>query len=247
MPDSLHQPAAEIVARALIDPERYASKYAASIADPEGFWGEEGKRLDWMKPYSRVKNTSFDQATSRSDGSRTASSMSRPTASTATWRPGPSRPRSSGRATTPASRADQLPRAARGVSRFGNVLRGARRRQRRPGRHLPADDPRGRLCDARLRPHRRGAFRRLRRLLRRGAALAHRGLGREAPRHRRRGAARRPPHPFKANADKARPGFPACASWSSAAPGRGALGRRPRHLAARGDGSASPPTARRRR
>jgi acetyl-CoA synthetase len=34
--------------------------YAQSIQDPEGFWGEHGKRLDWIKPYSRVKNTSFD-------------------------------------------------------------------------------------------------------------------------------------------------------------------------------------------
>ena len=33
--------------------------YAASIADPEAFWGEHGKRIDWMKPYTKVKNTSF--------------------------------------------------------------------------------------------------------------------------------------------------------------------------------------------
>jgi hypothetical protein len=34
-------------------------KYAASVADPEAFWGEEGKRIDWIKPYTKVKNTSF--------------------------------------------------------------------------------------------------------------------------------------------------------------------------------------------
>ena len=33
--------------------------YAASSSDPEAFWGEEGKRIDWMTPYTRVKNTSF--------------------------------------------------------------------------------------------------------------------------------------------------------------------------------------------
>ena len=33
--------------------------YAASVADPEGFWREEGKRLDWIRPYTRVKETSF--------------------------------------------------------------------------------------------------------------------------------------------------------------------------------------------
>ncbi|MBF9037660.1 acetate--CoA ligase [Rhodobacterales bacterium LSUCC0387] len=33
--------------------------YKASISDPEAFWGEQGKRLDWIKPYTKVKNTSF--------------------------------------------------------------------------------------------------------------------------------------------------------------------------------------------
>ena len=41
-----------------IDADEYARMYAQSIQDPEGFWGE--KRLDWIKPYSKVKNTSFD-------------------------------------------------------------------------------------------------------------------------------------------------------------------------------------------
>eukprot|EP00439_Symbiodinium_sp_Y106_P088041 s1_g577.t1 len=35
--------------------------YEASIADPDTFWGEQGKRIDWIKPYSRVKNTSYDK------------------------------------------------------------------------------------------------------------------------------------------------------------------------------------------
>ncbi|MCL4163170.1 UNVERIFIED_CONTAM: hypothetical protein GTU68_027600, partial [Idotea baltica] len=34
--------------------------YQRSVEDPEGFWGEHGKRLDWIKPYSKVKNTSYD-------------------------------------------------------------------------------------------------------------------------------------------------------------------------------------------
>jgi acetyl-CoA synthetase len=59
MQETLHQPPAEIVARALVNPDRYAEMYAASVADPEAFWGEQGKRLDWTKPYTRVKNTSF--------------------------------------------------------------------------------------------------------------------------------------------------------------------------------------------
>jgi acetyl-CoA synthetase len=34
--------------------------YKRSIDDPDGFWGEHGKRIDWIKPYTKVKNTSFD-------------------------------------------------------------------------------------------------------------------------------------------------------------------------------------------
>ncbi|SFL40122.1 acetate--CoA ligase, partial [Shimia haliotis] len=37
----------------------YASMYAASINDPEGFWAEHGKRVDWIKPFTKVKNASF--------------------------------------------------------------------------------------------------------------------------------------------------------------------------------------------
>jgi len=51
---------AEIASAALVDEAKYQAMYARSLADPEGFWGEHGKRLDWIRPYSRVKNTSFD-------------------------------------------------------------------------------------------------------------------------------------------------------------------------------------------
>ena len=45
--------------RSLIGPERYEEMYAASIADPETFWRDEAKRIDWIKPFTRVKSTSF--------------------------------------------------------------------------------------------------------------------------------------------------------------------------------------------
>jgi acetyl-CoA synthetase len=44
---------------AWIDAAKYQRMYDASLRDPEAFWGEQGKRLAWMKPYTRVKNTSF--------------------------------------------------------------------------------------------------------------------------------------------------------------------------------------------
>ncbi|MCA0047864.1 acetate--CoA ligase [Mesorhizobium sp. B283B1A] len=45
---------------ALIDNDTYLKWYADSIKNPDKFWGKHGKRIDWFKPYSKVKNTSFD-------------------------------------------------------------------------------------------------------------------------------------------------------------------------------------------
>jgi acetyl-CoA synthetase len=44
-----------------VDAATYDAMYAASMADPDAFWGEHGKRIDWIKPYTKVKNTSFAQ------------------------------------------------------------------------------------------------------------------------------------------------------------------------------------------
>ena len=38
----------------------YREMYQRSISDPDGFWAEHGKRIDWIKPFSKVKNTSFN-------------------------------------------------------------------------------------------------------------------------------------------------------------------------------------------
>ncbi|WP_026941816.1 acetate--CoA ligase [Hellea balneolensis] len=53
---------ADFVAKANLNPVSYASMYAASIADPESFWGVQGKRLNWMKPYTKVKDVSWDKS-----------------------------------------------------------------------------------------------------------------------------------------------------------------------------------------
>jgi len=47
-------------AQANLTPEKYREMYAASIADPVAFWGEQGKRLDWMTPYTQVKDVSWE-------------------------------------------------------------------------------------------------------------------------------------------------------------------------------------------
>ncbi len=44
---------------ALIDNETYLAWYKRSVEDPDGFWGEHGKRLDWIKPFTKVKNSTF--------------------------------------------------------------------------------------------------------------------------------------------------------------------------------------------
>jgi acetyl-CoA synthetase len=49
----------EWVKRAWLDDEKYRALYEQSVKDPEAFWGENGQRLDWSKPYTKVKNTHF--------------------------------------------------------------------------------------------------------------------------------------------------------------------------------------------
>jgi acetyl-CoA synthetase len=44
---------------ALIDNDTYLNWYKQSIKDPEKFWAKHGKRIDWFKPFTKVKNTSF--------------------------------------------------------------------------------------------------------------------------------------------------------------------------------------------
>ena len=51
---------AHIGSDALLDKEGYEAMYLASVQNPDAFWGEQGKILDWMTPYTRVKNTSYD-------------------------------------------------------------------------------------------------------------------------------------------------------------------------------------------
>ncbi|MDD7969726.1 acetate--CoA ligase [Roseinatronobacter alkalisoli] len=50
----------EFVADAHIDAAKYEEMYSASITDPDGFWREHGKRIDWIKPFTKVKNATFD-------------------------------------------------------------------------------------------------------------------------------------------------------------------------------------------
>ncbi|MEM9357332.1 MAG: acetate--CoA ligase [Pseudomonadota bacterium] len=59
MSETIYPVAAEWAARALVDDAKYQEMYKRSVEDPDRFWGEMGKRIDWIKPYTKVKNTSY--------------------------------------------------------------------------------------------------------------------------------------------------------------------------------------------
>src|ERR1700678_2739556 len=61
MSEKVYGVPAEWAKRAFIDDARYQEMYRRSIKDPDGFWGEQGKRIDWSKPYTKVRNASFDR------------------------------------------------------------------------------------------------------------------------------------------------------------------------------------------
>jgi acetyl-CoA synthetase len=60
MSEKVYDVPAEWAKRAWINEAQYEEMYARSITDPQGFWAEHGKRIDWFKPYTRVKDTSYD-------------------------------------------------------------------------------------------------------------------------------------------------------------------------------------------
>ena len=60
MSDKVYDVPAEWAKRAWVDAAKYKEMYDRSLTDPQGFWAEQGKRIHWFTPYSKVKNTSFD-------------------------------------------------------------------------------------------------------------------------------------------------------------------------------------------
>ena len=60
MTEPLYTVAESWAKHAHVDNAKYLEMYARSVRDPDGFWGEHGRRIDWIKPYTRVKRTSFE-------------------------------------------------------------------------------------------------------------------------------------------------------------------------------------------
>ena len=146
---------------------RIIEMYEHSIQDPDGFWGEHGKRLDWMKPYTKVKNVSYDAADLHvkwyEDGVLNASANCLDRHLSKRGRSGRDH---LGRRRPPGRRQDHLSSdlyTARLQTR--QWAEGTRRARKATVSRSTADDSRDRRCDARLRPDRCGPFRRVRRLL----------------------------------------------------------------------------------
>ena len=53
------QPSAAAIARTHVTKDQYDQMYARSISDPNGFWAEQAQRIDWITPFTKVKNTTF--------------------------------------------------------------------------------------------------------------------------------------------------------------------------------------------
>ena len=60
MSDKIYEIPAEWTKRAFIDEAKYQEMYARSLKDPDGFWAEQAKRLDWYTAPTKIKHTSFD-------------------------------------------------------------------------------------------------------------------------------------------------------------------------------------------
>jgi acetyl-CoA synthetase len=59
MKEKIYKAPAAWAKRAWVNDAKYRKMYAASVKDPAAFWGEHGKRIDWFRPYSIVKNVSY--------------------------------------------------------------------------------------------------------------------------------------------------------------------------------------------
>ena len=57
-----YPPPEAFAADALVGAERFEAMRRAASDDPDAFWGEQGRRLDWIRPYSTVSDVSFDHA-----------------------------------------------------------------------------------------------------------------------------------------------------------------------------------------
>ncbi len=195
MSDTIPVPAS-IAAAAHVDKDKYEEMYAASVENPDAFWAQEGKRIDWIKPFKTIRNVDYTYGDVSikwfEDGTLNA-------AANCLDRHLEER----GDQTAILFEPDEPDAEAQHITYrevYGHVCRIRQRPQEdgrgegRPRRHLPADDPAGGLRDARLRAHRGHPLGGVRRLLARQPRQPHQRQRRQGARHRRRCPPRRAHH-----------------------------------------------------
>ena len=60
MSNNIFPPSEEFTANAIIDKQKYEEMYSESINDPDTFWSKHGLRVDWIKPFTKIKNVSYE-------------------------------------------------------------------------------------------------------------------------------------------------------------------------------------------
>ncbi|MEO0747447.1 MAG: acetate--CoA ligase, partial [Pseudomonadota bacterium] len=60
MSDKTYSPATSMIEMAHVNEAKYNDMYASSISDPDSFWSNEARRIDWIKPFSKVKDVSYN-------------------------------------------------------------------------------------------------------------------------------------------------------------------------------------------
>jgi hypothetical protein len=177
MSSKLYKVPEDFAALAHLKHADYLRLYQESVRDPHTFWSRIGRRLDWIHPYSKVKDTSYDEKDFRIrwfyDGKLNVAAncldrhlTKRGDKTAILWESDD--PRLSERITY-----RQLVRARVSVRQCAQSSRCAQGRSRHD---LHADDSRDCSGDARVCAHRRRALGRVRRLLARIARRSHRGL-----------------------------------------------------------------------
>src|SRR5918992_598820 len=61
MSSKIYPVPADFAALAHLRTADYQRLYQESVRDPHGFWGRIGRRIDWIQPFSKVKDTSYDE------------------------------------------------------------------------------------------------------------------------------------------------------------------------------------------
>ena len=191
-------PSPEVVKHALLNAAQFNALYERSLREPEKFWLEQARTLEWFKPPTVARKFTWDtdarkiQHTWFEDGELNLTrQLPRPPSENARQ---PDRHHLAGRAGG-GSQEDDLRGIAPRSLQVRQRAQIARRQKGRPRGDLPADDRRGRRRDARLHPHRRHPFHRVRRVQRGFAVRPHQRFHLQAAHHGERLVARRKNHP----------------------------------------------------